>query len=94
MTKLRDALNKTLENGQAQAAFCPSDGEGYDTYIKLLNDDEELFESLEMLIQNSLDLGIIYMNIKLTTKTHLTILKVFLNKTLIRGFFFMKYLAT
>ncbi|MFJ6411301.1 hypothetical protein ACIQLG_00720 [Terribacillus saccharophilus] len=49
LTRLRDALNKSLEDGQAQAEFFPSDGEGYDTYIKLLNDDdEELFESLEM----------------------------------------------
>jgi hypothetical protein len=47
--ELIEVLNKALIEGESKTNLFPSDGEGYDLYIKLLdNNDEDLFESLEM----------------------------------------------
>ncbi|CAM5607033.1 hypothetical protein BSAF29S_01830 [Bacillus safensis subsp. safensis] len=45
LLELKNAIDKALETGSSSATLLPSDYEGYDVYIALV-DDEQRFEKL------------------------------------------------
>lgn len=49
LLELRQAIDEALKGIEYEATLTPSDGEGYEAYVVMLEDDErEKFESLEM----------------------------------------------
>lgn len=49
LIELRNAIDGALATGKGKAHFFASDDEGYEAYVALMNEeDEELFQSLEM----------------------------------------------
>ena len=47
LIELRDLIDQAIKEGEAMGDFFPSDGEGYQLYISLVNDEHTL-NSLEM----------------------------------------------